>query len=190
LIVPNGIALLSDEVSRLFPDDDSEQQEQGKVVMPLCAIIQEALQRHASQISFRERGAGPGIDYNMHPNGFDVKAGVDFNTGFIYGGSIHNCGTWMDKVGESSLAGNKGVPATPRDGSAVELVGLCKSVVHWLCELNNKGHYKNKGVMVQFGDKSKTNNNDTIYMKSFPLQTHGNLHLARNAVVTFSITKI
>jgi glycogen debranching enzyme len=114
LIVPNGIALLSDEVSRLFPDDDSEQQEQGKVVMPLCAIIQEALQRHASQISFRERGAGPGIDYNMHPNGFDVKAGVDFNTGFIYGGSIHNCGTWMDKVGESSLAGNKGVPATPR----------------------------------------------------------------------------
>jgi hypothetical protein len=77
-----------------------------------------------------------------------------------------------------------------RDGSAVELVGLCKSVVHWLCELNNKGHYKNKGVMVQFGDKSKTNNNDTIYMKSFPLQTHGNLHLARNAVVTFSITKI
>ena len=82
--------------------------------MPLCAVIQEALQRHASQISFRERGAGPGIDHNMHPNGFDVKAGVDFNTGFIYGGSIHNCGTWMDKVGESSVAGNKGVPGTPR----------------------------------------------------------------------------
>ena len=43
-----------------------------------------------------------------------------------------------------------------RDGSAVELVGLCKSVIHWLCELNSKGVYKNKGVMVQFGDKSKT----------------------------------
>lgn len=43
-----------------------------------------------------------------------------------------------------------------RDGSAVELVGLCKSVVHWLCDLNSRGVYKNKGVMVQFGNKSKT----------------------------------
>ncbi|XP_062509338.1 glycogen debranching enzyme-like [Corticium candelabrum] len=154
MIVPHGLSLLSDLVSRLFPDDDSEPQEQGKVEMPLCAIIQEALQRHASGISFRERGAGPHLDHNMHPNGFNVEAGVNFTTGFIYGGSIHNCGTWMDKVGESDRAGNKGVPATPRDGSAVELVGLCKSVVHWLSELNNKGVYKNKGVMVQFGNKS------------------------------------
>ena len=67
----------------------------------------EALSVHVRGLTFRERGAGPRIDEHMVDAGFTVQVGVDAETGFVFGGSQWNCGTWMDKMGSSGQAGNK-----------------------------------------------------------------------------------
>ncbi|OCT85246.1 glycogen debranching enzyme isoform X1 [Xenopus laevis] len=155
-IVPNGSAILQCPVSRMYPTDDSIAQPAGQVDQPLYEVIQEALQHHAGGINFRERNAGQQIDRNMRDEGFNIVAGVDPETGFVFGGNRLNCGTWMDKMGESEKARNKGIPATPRDGSAVEIVGLCKSTVRWLKDLSEKKLYPYKGLTVKKDGKEVT----------------------------------
>ena len=143
-IVPNGSSILEEQVRRIFPTDDSPAlvNDCDKMILePLHKTMQEALNRHFEGIAFTERNAGTQIDAHMTEKGFKIEIGVDRKTGFVYGGNQWNCGTWMDKMGSSSKTNNKGQPATPRDGSPVEIVGLCKSVVTFLSELNQKGLY-------------------------------------------------
>lgn len=150
----NGHVFLNSKVGRIYPTDDSEPQLPPTKEQLLYDVIQECLQLHINGIEFTERGAGPGIDMNMSEKGFQVIAGIDIETGFVYGGSGHNCGTWMDKMGESEKAGIKGKPATPRDGSAVELIGLCKSTVSWLYRACNARKYPYDGVFLK-GQQTK-----------------------------------
>ena len=49
-------------------------------------------------------------------------------------------------MGSSSKAGNRGIPSSPRDGSAIELVGLAYSVVTWLQEVQGGDVWPYEGV--------------------------------------------
>jgi len=159
-------SILKQPVFRWFPTDESEgwPSEAGTVdlqamvssdrVQSLGDLMFEALQRHITGIEFRERNAGYNLDCQMQNDGFYVSACIDLNTGFPKGGSKLNCGTWMDKMGSSDKAGNRGVPATPRDGSAVELVGLAYAVVKWMDAASKVANYfPHKGVKLPDGSE-------------------------------------
>ena len=150
-MVPNGISILREEISRRFlPYDDTwfpfDDARAYSVTSTLEDIIQEAIQRHATGLSFREAKAGPQLDQQMKSEGFQIDINVDWETGLIIGGSRSNCGTWQDKMGESEKAGSKGVPGTPRDGAAIEITGLCYSTLVWLAQMNERGIYGYSGV--------------------------------------------
>ena len=143
---PEGLDLLKVKVKRRFlpyedtwfPTDDSRAYSHESTIED---IIQEALQRHAFGMKYREANAGPSIDSQMSDEGFNQNIFVDWDTGLIFGGNQQNCGTWMDKMGESEKAGSKGVPGTPRDGAAIEITGLLYSTLNWLGKLSKDGKY-------------------------------------------------
>lgn len=112
----------------------------------LHEVMQEALLVHFQGLSYRERNAGRQIDEHMHDAGFNNQIGCNPNTGFVFGGNADNCGTWMDKMGSSDAAGNRGVPTTPRDGSAIELIGLQMSALRFMQRLAEKGVIPSKSV--------------------------------------------
>lgn len=144
-MVPNGSSILKEKVKRRFPlDDEYVEWNDPKAYSyesSIAEIIQETLQRHASGLHFREANAGSNLDMQMSDKGFNIDVEVDWKTGIIFGGSQYNCGTWMDKMGESEKAGSKGVPGTPRDGAAVEITGLLKSTLRWVIELHKTGDF-------------------------------------------------
>ncbi|CAH8590703.1 unnamed protein product [Schistosoma turkestanicum] len=173
-------SILDCPVYRWFPDDDAvgwpDEYLTGSMcsqrIQPLHEIMQEALQRHIIGIDFIERNAGPTLDEHMKPEGFKVQASIDLNTGFPRGGNAFNCGTWMDKMGSSAKAGNQGIPATPRDGSAVELVGLAYAVVSWLAESHNRGrnhsgYYPHGGVQLTSGKELQWEEWSNLLKSSF-----------------------
>ena len=139
---PEGAAILRARVIRRFPSDDAADYGVDGVftgVTPqpttIADLVYEVLTKHVAGIDFTEWGAGRAIDAHMQKEGFHVTAGVDASTGLVSGGNAYNCGTWMDKMGESIASGTDGVPATPRDGAAIEIVALAYSAVAWLAEL-------------------------------------------------------
>lgn len=155
--VPHGEKILDEEVKRRFPMDDTyvtwEDERAFSYQTSIRDIIYEILARHAKGIKYREANAGPNLDSQMKDNGFNVEAGIDWETGLVRGGSQDNCGTWMDKMGESTKANSKGVPGTPRDGSAIELQGLLKSSLRFVNQLNKKGLFKYTDVEKPDGSK-------------------------------------
>ncbi len=80
---------------------------------------------------------GPGVPLRPAPQ-CAAQVRLDPATGLLYGGSPSNCGTWMDKMGESPEHGTDGVPGTPRDGAAVEITGLLYSTLDWLTTLGER----------------------------------------------------
>ena len=148
---PDGYAILKILVPMRFPKDVYEDFDPAAKpeTRTLESIIQEIMQRHASGIHFREHNAGSAIDDRMRDAGFQVDIRTDVHgTGFIFGGNASNCGTWMDKMGESERAGNRGVPATPRDGADVEIIGLLKSTLRWLTHAHSRGLFTHQGVEI------------------------------------------
>lgn len=156
-MVPDGKRLLDENVPRRFlpyddtwfPFDDPRAYSQSSTIRE---IIQEVFQRHAQGLSFREYNAGPDLDMQMKPKGFQIDVKVDWKTGLIFGGSQFNCGTWQDKMGESEKAGNKGFPGTPRDGAAIEITGLVYSALTWVTRLHEAGLYPHEGVEIGEGN--------------------------------------
>lgn len=140
---PNGEAILDEKVTRRFLLDDTyfpwEDERAFSYESSIREILYEILLRHAKGIKYREANAGPNLDLQMKDEGFNVEVNTDWETGLVHGGSQFNCGTWMDKMGESERAGSKGVPGTPRDGAAVEIQGLLKSTLRFVNDLNAKG---------------------------------------------------
>jgi len=158
-IVPDGLDLLQHKVKRRFlpyddtwfPHDDERAYSKSSTIED---VIQEILQRHAAGLDFREYNAGPNIDSQMKDEGFNIKVQPDWETGMIFGGNQSNCGTWMDKMGESDKAGSKGVPGTPRDGAPVEIIGLLYSCLNWVAQLHARGKYRYEGVTIDGGKKA------------------------------------
>ncbi|VDK50556.1 unnamed protein product, partial [Cylicostephanus goldi] len=170
-MAPEGHEILKCPVLRIYPDDDVIYGEDAREQL-LIDVMYEALSRHFAGIDFRERNAGFEIDEHMKDEGFNVKAYVDRNTGFIHGGNRWNCGTWMDKMGSSEKAGNRGEPATPRDGAAVELQALAYNILCAMAEWSDSGLISQNGVShdsenwtwSQWAEKIKANFEPQFYV--------------------------
>ncbi|KAG2220263.1 hypothetical protein INT45_009878, partial [Circinella minor] len=150
-MAPDGASILKERVKRRFPKDYTyvPVDEGYKWESTIGELVQEILQQHAQGIHFREHNAGTKIDSQMKDEGFNIDITVDWTTGVLVGGNIWNCGTWMDKMGESGKAGNKGYPGTPRDGAPIEITGLLKSTLRWIIQIQSKNQFSWPGVQVK-----------------------------------------
>lgn len=170
-IVPGGESILKEKVPRRFPLDDTyvtvDDPRAFSYESTIEDMIFEILARHAKGIKFREANAGPNLDRVMSDEGFNIEIHVDWSTGLIHGGSQYNCGTWMDKMGESEKAGSFGVPGTPRDGAAVEICGLLKSALRFVTKLHERGLFKHTEVEKDDGSFIALKQWESLVQKNF-----------------------
>lgn len=170
-VVPNGVSILDEKIKRRFPLDDTyikhDDPKAFSYETSIRDVIYEILLRHAKGIKYREANAGPNLDSQMKDEGFNVEVYIDWETGLVHGGSQDNCGTWMDKMGESTKAGSKGVPGTPRDGAAIELQGLLKSTLRWVNELNSEGKFPYTDVIKNDGNKITLKDWEDLIQENF-----------------------
>lgn len=168
---PNGTSILDEKVARRFPLDDTyipyDDQKAFSYETSVRDIIFEILQRHAKGIKYREANAGKNLDSQMSDEGFNVEVHIDWQTGLVHGGSQSNCGTWMDKMGESEKAGSKGVPGTPRDGAAVELQGLLKSALRFVNILHKENLFEYTEVEREDGSAISLKDWEKLILNNF-----------------------
>jgi glycogen debranching enzyme len=146
----SGESVFAWKLPRLFPTDEETEHvaNRKRPVTTIAEIVQEIMTKHANGIHFEEWGAGPKLDPVMSSEGFQVDIATDWTNGFILGGNASNCGTWMDKMGASEKAHNRGIPATPRNGAAIEIIGLLESTLRWLTSSSADATYPYGGVKV------------------------------------------
>jgi len=165
-MAPEGTGFLKTPVALKWPVrewDSSLAHLEPSTVGDLIHLI---LAAHAKGIAFREWNAGPAIDEHMTDEGFNIRIGVNEASGIVYGGNAWNCGTWMDKMGSSPTAGNKGSPATPRDGAPVEIVGLLKSTLRWVSGLD-RSVFPHDSVKMASGASVTYGEWDALLQRSF-----------------------
>ena len=137
--------------SEEFPEDIFHEYDDPivyKFTNTVGEILHEIMERHYNGIKFREWNAGEKLDHCMKSEGFNIEINVNEN-GYLIGGNIHNCGTWMDKMGDSEQSGNRGVPSTPREGSPIEITGLVKKSLSFITNLLDKNDQKWKFTKVE-----------------------------------------
>jgi glycogen debranching enzyme len=136
--VDEGAAIPEQTVPRLFPTDNQKEHQRkyanksNRPFIMLAEIIQEIMTSHANGIHFVEWNTGGELDEVMLENRFHVDIVSDWRNVFIHDGNENKSRTWMDKMGRSDQAHNRGVPASPRDGAAVEIIGLLESTLKWV----------------------------------------------------------
>ncbi|OII72983.1 Gdb1p glycogen debranching enzyme [Cryptosporidium ubiquitum] len=182
--VPNGFQILDEDIELRFPInleqdlsrckeafewlklrfDYSQSQNRDLTsirILKLSEVIQYIMAKHVIGISFREENAGIQLDEQMTDLGFNIEINWDPSNGLIFGGNIHNCGTWMDKMGSSLKAKNKGIPSSPRDGADIEIIALLYSCINHIINLQISNKFPHKGVthpihgFISYSDWSK-----------------------------------
>ena len=187
---------LKEEIELLFLSDinyneHSKKKEKGETLFKTIEqIIHIIFQSHAKGINFTEwdyNSKSYFNSYNSTPfqkkEGYNIKIDLDPNTGFIYGGNYYNNGTWMNNLGISSNAKNKGVPATPRPGADIEIIALLYCCLDFVVEMGNKNYFRYKSV--KLNNKSnypysqwrlliKDSFEDEFYVKKYNIEISNN----------------